>query len=88
MVRQFADQGGLIRRTSLPTWPVSGPGLPQLAIDHMFADRELLFPDGVITGRYAGSDHLPIFARVLVPVPGQASAESDTVKDVAHVIAD
>lgn len=87
MVRQLAGQSGLIRRTSLPTWPVSWPGLPQLAIDHMFADRELLFPDGVITGQYAGSDHLPIFARVLVPVPGQASAESDTVKDVAHVIA-
>jgi endonuclease/exonuclease/phosphatase (EEP) superfamily protein YafD len=74
IVRQFASITGLKRRTILPTWPASNLRLPQLAIDHMFADRELLFPDGVQVGEMAGSDHLPILARVLVPVPGRAAA--------------
>ena len=74
MVRTFAARSGLKRRTSIPTWPASNLRLPQLAIDHMFADRELLFPDGVQAGEMAGSDHLPIVARVLVPVPGRAAA--------------
>ncbi len=74
MVRTFAARSGLKRRTSIPTWPASNWRLPQLAIDHMFADRELLFPDGVQAGEMAGSDHLPIVARVLVPVPGRAAA--------------
>jgi hypothetical protein len=40
----------------------------------MFADDELRFPDGVLAGRYAGSDHLPIAARVFVPLGGQTAS--------------
>ncbi len=73
MVRAFSAQSGLTRRTSIPTWPLNNLRLPQLAIDHMFADRELLFPDRVQVGEAAGSDHLPIVARILVPVQGRAA---------------
>ena len=74
MVWQFAGITGMTRRSVLPTWPATWPGLPQVAIDHMFADDKLRFPDGVLAGRYAGSDHLPIVARVFVPVGGQTAS--------------
>jgi len=74
MVRTFASRTGLRRRSTMPTWPSNNLRLPQLAIDHMFADATLMFPDGVQVGEAAGSDHLPIMARILVPVPGRAAA--------------
>jgi endonuclease/exonuclease/phosphatase (EEP) superfamily protein YafD len=74
MVWQFAGITGMSRRSVLPTWPATGPGLPQVAIDHMFADDTLRLPDGVLAGRYAGSDHLPIAARVFVPLTGQTAS--------------
>jgi endonuclease/exonuclease/phosphatase (EEP) superfamily protein YafD len=73
MVRTFAARTGLDRRTVMPTWPANNWRLPQLAIDHMFADRELLFPSGVQVGEMAGSDHLPIIARILVPVQSRSA---------------
>lgn len=77
MTRQFASVTGLKRPSILPTWPATGMGLPQVAIDHMFADPQLLFPEGVLAGRFVGSDHLPIAARILVPVPGRTAAAKE-----------
>jgi endonuclease/exonuclease/phosphatase (EEP) superfamily protein YafD len=73
MTRQFAEVTGLTRRSQLPTWPANSWRLPQIAIDHMFADDSLLFPQGVQVGQTAGSDHLPIMARILVPVPERSA---------------
>lgn len=73
MVRTFSQKTGLVRRSQLPTWPSNSWRLPQIAIDHMFADQRLVFPDGVRVGEAAGSDHLPIVARVLVPVSARSA---------------
>ena len=68
MSAEMVQVTGLKQRSILPTWPAGGWRLPQIAIDHMFAEQSLLFPDGVIVGTSAGSDHLPILARIWVPV--------------------
>ncbi len=68
MSTEMVQVTGMTQRSILPTWPADGRLLPQIAIDHMFADPSLKFPDGVIVGNKAGSDHLPILARIWVPV--------------------
>ena len=68
MSAEMVQVTGLKQRSILPSWPANGWYLPQVAIDHMFAERSLLFPDGVIVGTNAGSDHLPVLARIWVPV--------------------
>jgi endonuclease/exonuclease/phosphatase (EEP) superfamily protein YafD len=49
----------LRRVTHLPTWPAI-PGLPQLAIDHIFLGQELRVVADEQIGNNAGSDHYPI----------------------------
>lgn len=58
---------GLTRVTMLPTWPATGPNLPQFAIDHIFLGGGLALAEPAIVGRFAGSDHLPVAASILVP---------------------
>lgn len=50
---------GLNRLTQLPTWP-SRLGLPQLAIDHVFASDGIRVLADQQIGDNAGSDHYPI----------------------------
>jgi len=50
----------------LPSYPAGTKGLPQLAIDHMFASPSLRFDD-VWLGPDVGSDHRPVLANVQLP---------------------
>ena len=50
---------GLTRLTQLPTWPTTY-GLPQLAIDHIFASDGIRVLADQQIGNAAGSDHFPI----------------------------
>lgn len=84
MTRQFAAVTGLTLRSQLPTWPSNSWRLPQIAIDHMFADESLLFPQGVQVGHASGSDHLPIMARILVPVPGRSAGLQQQQEEAAQ----
>lgn len=63
----FQSRTGLRRVTMLPTWPAIGPNLPQFAIDHIFISDELSLAVPAIVGRFAGSDHLPVAASIVVP---------------------
>ncbi|MGI9512149.1 MAG: endonuclease/exonuclease/phosphatase family protein [Anderseniella sp.] len=63
----FQTRTGLNRVTMLPTWPAIGPNLPQFAIDHIFISDGLTLVEPAIVGRFAGSDHLPVAASILVP---------------------
>ncbi|MEO9873952.1 MAG: endonuclease/exonuclease/phosphatase family protein [Anderseniella sp.] len=67
MLELFQSQTGLKRVTFLPTWPALGLNLPQFAIDHIFISDGLSLAAPAIVGRYAGSDHLPVAASILVP---------------------
>lgn len=64
----FADQTGLVRLSTLPSWP-SRLGLPQVAIDHIFAAPELRPLDSERLGEPAGSDHYPVTMTLAVPLP-------------------
>lgn len=63
----FQSRTGLKRVTMLPTWPAIGPNLPQFAIDHIFISDGLALAVPAIVGRFAGSDHLPVAASIVVP---------------------
>ena len=67
MLDLFQSRTGLRRVTMLPTWPAIGPNLPQFAIDHIFISDELSLAVPAIVGRFAGSDHLPVAASIVVP---------------------
>ncbi len=47
----------------LPSYPAGGKGLPQLAIDHMFASNEITFQQ-VWLGPDVRSNHRPLLARI------------------------
>lgn len=63
----LSSQANLTRFTSLPTWPAL-VGLPQIAIDHIFASSGIRQLESQSIGNPAGSDHFPIFLKVAVPV--------------------
>ncbi len=63
----LSSQANLTRFTNLPTWPARF-GLPQIAIDHIFASSGIRQLDSQSIGNSAGSDHFPIFLKVAVPV--------------------
>lgn len=60
------DGANLVRLTNLPTWPAQA-GLPQLAIDHIFASPGLRLLEAERIGEAAGSDHYPVMLRIAVP---------------------
>lgn len=63
----FEQLSGLRRLDGwLPTWPAR-LGLPQLAIDHVFASPEVKSVENVQIGASAGSDHYPLVVRVAIP---------------------
>jgi endonuclease/exonuclease/phosphatase (EEP) superfamily protein YafD len=65
--REFVSNSGLAHMGRfLPSFPAGDHGLPQLAIDHMFASSSLGFEDAWL-GPDIGSDHLPLLARVTLP---------------------
>jgi endonuclease/exonuclease/phosphatase (EEP) superfamily protein YafD len=59
---------GLRRLTGLPTWPTR-VGIPQLAIDHVFASPDIRTLSGPRIGNAAGSDHFPVVITLGVPAP-------------------
>jgi endonuclease/exonuclease/phosphatase (EEP) superfamily protein YafD len=63
----LSSQANLTRFTNLPTWPARF-GLPQIAIDHIFASPGIRQLESQSIGNSAGSDHFPIFLKVAVPV--------------------
>jgi endonuclease/exonuclease/phosphatase (EEP) superfamily protein YafD len=59
-VTRTVEQGaGVSRLTELPTWPTQF-GVPQLAIDHIFASPSFRVLADQQIGNAAGSDHFPI----------------------------
>ncbi len=66
LINAFQEFSGVLRLTTLPTWPTWFFELPQLGIDHIFISngiRPLAYPE---TGKNVGSDHLPIKARLAI----------------------
>lgn len=63
LLEQEAD---LTRFTSLPSWPAF-IGIPQVAIDHVFASQGITAIEPPQLGHPAGSDHFPIHMRLSVP---------------------
>jgi endonuclease/exonuclease/phosphatase (EEP) superfamily protein YafD len=63
----LAARTGLVRLTSLPSWPAQF-GLPQFAIDHIFASSSIRAIEGQRIGEPAGSDHFPVAIRLALPV--------------------
>ena len=64
---RFADASGLVHMGRfLPTFPSGSAGLPQLAVNHMFASPGISFDD-VWIGPDVGSDHRPLVAQVRLP---------------------
>jgi len=63
----FEQASGLVHMGRfLPSYPSGNGGLPQLAIDHMFASPGIRFEEAWL-GPDVGSDHRPLFARVGLP---------------------
>ena len=62
----IANQTGLRRLTSLPTWPARF-GLPQVSIDHIFVSEGIRVVEEERIGEPAGSDHYPITMTLAVP---------------------
>lgn len=56
----------------LPSYPAGGKGLPQLAIDHMFATNGIAFQQAWI-GPDVLSTHRPLLARVTLPANAQTA---------------
>jgi endonuclease/exonuclease/phosphatase (EEP) superfamily protein YafD len=59
VTKAMAEGANVRRLTNLPTWP-SHIGLPQLAIDHIFAGEGLRPVSRQVIGEASGSDHFPI----------------------------
>ncbi len=64
MHRAFLQDTALRRLTHLPTWPSWAAGLPQIAIDHVFASPHWLLARGPFIGASAGSDHYPVIVEL------------------------
>ncbi len=64
----FELSTGLLRQTSLPTWPANFV-LPQFAIDHVFLSRNIKVRVPPRAGDAGGSDHLPLVIEVALPPP-------------------
>lgn len=63
----FASRSGLTPMGRfLPSYPAGGKGLPQLAIDHMFASSGVSFQQ-VWLGPDVQSTHRPLLARITLP---------------------
>jgi endonuclease/exonuclease/phosphatase (EEP) superfamily protein YafD len=62
-----AGRANLQRLTFLPSWP-STLGLPQLAIDHIFASPGVRLVESQQIGEPAGSDHFPVVVKIAVPL--------------------
>jgi len=70
---RFGEASGLTHMGHfLPTFPSGTEGLPQLALDHMFASPGIHF-DEVWIGPDVGAAHRPLFAEVQVPNAKQAA---------------
>ena len=64
---RFSETSGLNHMGRfLPTFPSGKSGLPQLAVNHMFASPGITFED-VWIGPDVGSDHRPLLAEVRFP---------------------
>ena len=64
--RAFSRESGLTHMGPfIPSFPAGPKGMPQLAIDHMFGSREIVFRS-VRLGPDTGSDHRPLIAEVTV----------------------
>jgi endonuclease/exonuclease/phosphatase (EEP) superfamily protein YafD len=85
VLRRFAEVTGMTLITNLPTWPAQGLELPQLSIDHMFIDPKLKIAEPAIAGLYAGSDHLPIAAKILVPISGRVTGGTNMMREPINV---
>lgn len=68
VTRTVETETGLVRLTSLPTWP-AWIELPQVAIDHIFASPDMRVIEDERVGRPMGSDHYPIVMTLALPAP-------------------
>lgn len=66
VVSTIEGGAGLVRQTSLPTWP-TGYVLPQLAIDHIFTSQNIRPLTPEVVGNPTNSDHFPIAMTLAIP---------------------
>ncbi len=65
--RDLTDRAGLAAAPHiLPTWPAWPIALPQFGLAHILVRGDLAI-DGVGVGPYAGSAHLPVWSRIVLP---------------------
>jgi endonuclease/exonuclease/phosphatase (EEP) superfamily protein YafD len=67
VTQTLAAAADMTRLTNLPTWPAQF-GLPQVAIDHIFASPGIRALASESIGNNAGSDHFPVFMTLAIPV--------------------
>lgn len=67
ITQTLATAANLTRLTNLPTWPAR-LGLPQVAIDHIFASPGIRALTSESIGNNAGSDHFPVFMNLAIPI--------------------
>ncbi len=72
ILRRFERGTGLERLTSFASWP-SFHGLPQVAIDHIFVTPGIDVVN-VSLGEAGGSDHYPVFGKLVIHQAGAASS--------------
>lgn len=66
MTSIIENEADLKRLTNVPSWP-SYIGVPQVAIDHIFASEGIVELQAVQLGNPSGSDHFPIRMSLAVP---------------------
>lgn len=66
---KMVDVGTATGSRLLPTWPMEGPRLPGIAIDHVVTSPQVQSSDYSVH-RVAGSDHAAVIATLQVPAAG------------------
>jgi len=67
--RKMVDLGTAAGIRLVPTWPMEGPRLPGIAIDHLVTSPGIT-SSGYAVQRIAGTDHAAVLATLNVPVGG------------------
>lgn len=68
MLQTLLERSGFGLASGLATWPAT-IGLPQIAIDHILVSPTVRYLRPARIGSAAGSDHYPVIAEIVVPLP-------------------
>jgi endonuclease/exonuclease/phosphatase (EEP) superfamily protein YafD len=70
----YRDAARVVGRGLVPTWPYTGYGrIPRVTLDHVLADRRVKVR-AVAAYRIPGSDHRALYAELVFPAAGGATA--------------